>query len=136
MPATELPSVSVFDYWSPSTAVQRLLCGAAVDQMEIVINGDYHEFHFSGLAQDVVDSSSFLGGRRAASELSAGAGTAVRSTIRLCRETWGRRGWEHRPAQFFTITERVGGGEEQPGHADEGIRIEPSARDFARTARL
>src|SRR4051794_7762847 len=61
-PATELRSVSVFDYWSPSTAVQRLLPGAAVDQMDIVINGDYHEFHFSGLAQDVVDSSSFESG--------------------------------------------------------------------------
>ena len=59
-PATELPSVSMFDYWTPATAVQRLLCGAAVDQMEISINGDYHEFRFSGLAQDVLDSSSFL----------------------------------------------------------------------------
>jgi hypothetical protein len=59
--ATELPSVSVFDYWSPATAVQRLLCGAAVDQMEILVNGDYHEFRFSGLAQDVVDSSTFSG---------------------------------------------------------------------------
>ncbi len=59
VPATELPSVSIFDYWSPTTAVQRLLCGAAVDQMSIQINGDYHEVHFSGLAQDVVDSSSF-----------------------------------------------------------------------------
>ncbi|SPE39708.1 conserved hypothetical protein [Candidatus Sulfopaludibacter sp. SbA3] len=58
-PATELPSVSVFDFWSPATAVQRLLSGAAVDEMQIAINGDYHEFHFSGVAQDVVDSSSF-----------------------------------------------------------------------------
>jgi len=60
--ATELPSVSVYDYWSPSTAVQRMLCGAAVDQMEILINGDYHEIHFSGVAQDVLDSSSFSAG--------------------------------------------------------------------------
>ena len=59
VPATELPSASVFDYWDPAAAVQRLLCGAAVDQMEIQVNGDYHEFHFSGLAQDVLDSSSF-----------------------------------------------------------------------------
>jgi hypothetical protein len=61
-PATDLKSVSFFDYWSPSTAVQRLMSGAAVDQMDILINGDYHEFHFSGLAQDVVDSSSFSAG--------------------------------------------------------------------------
>lgn len=61
-PATELPSVSVFDYWSPGTAVQRLLCGAAVDQLEIAVNGDYHEFGFSGLAQDLLDTGSFSSG--------------------------------------------------------------------------
>jgi hypothetical protein len=61
LPATVLPSASIFDFWSPSTAVQRLLCGAAVDQMEILVNGDYHEVHFKGLAQDVLDSSSFSG---------------------------------------------------------------------------
>jgi hypothetical protein len=62
IPATEIPSVSIFDYWSPSTAVQRILAGAAVDQMDILVNGDYHEFHFRGMAQDVMDSSSFAGG--------------------------------------------------------------------------
>jgi hypothetical protein len=62
MPTTDLKSVSIFDYWSPSTAVQRLISGASVDQMDILINGDYHEFHFSGLAQDVVDSTSFSSG--------------------------------------------------------------------------
>ena len=62
LPATELPSVSVFDYWDPKTAVQRLLSGAAVDQMQIDVNGDYHEFSFSGLAQDILDSTSFSAG--------------------------------------------------------------------------
>ena len=61
-PATQLSSISVFDYWSPSAAVQRLLCGAAVNQMDIRVNGDYHEFHFTGLAQDVLDNTSFSGG--------------------------------------------------------------------------
>ena len=56
------PRVSIFDYWTPATAVQRVLRGAAVDQMEISVNGDYHEFKFSGLAQDVIDSSSFSSG--------------------------------------------------------------------------
>lgn len=59
VPGTVLPSVSVYDYWTPQTAVQRLLCGAGVDQLEILVNGDYHEIRFSGPAQDVVDSSSF-----------------------------------------------------------------------------
>ena len=62
-PATELKSLDIFDYWSPSTAVQRLLNGAGVDEMEILINGDYHEFHFSGIAKDVIDSASFEAGQ-------------------------------------------------------------------------
>jgi hypothetical protein len=61
-PATQLPSASIFDYWDPSDAVQRLLSGAAVDQMSILVNGDFHEFHFQGMAQDVLDSSSFVAG--------------------------------------------------------------------------
>lgn len=60
-PQTELPSATIFDYWSPSTALQRVLRGAAVDQMEILVNGDYHEARFKGIAQDVIDSSTFSG---------------------------------------------------------------------------
>jgi hypothetical protein len=60
-PTTELPSVSIFDYWSPTTAVQRILCGAAINKMAVRVNGDYHEFEFSGLAQDLIDDSSFSG---------------------------------------------------------------------------
>jgi hypothetical protein len=61
-PATELPSVSLFDYWDPSSSVQRLLCGAAIDRMTIKVNGDFHQFEFSGIAQDLIDTSSFASG--------------------------------------------------------------------------
>jgi len=61
-PATELPSVSIFDYWDPATAVQRLLCGAAVSRMSVKVNGDFHQFEFNGMAQDLIDSSSFTSG--------------------------------------------------------------------------
>ncbi|HUO27576.1 MAG TPA: hypothetical protein VMU80_00060 [Bryobacteraceae bacterium] len=61
-PATELPSVSIFDYWDPSTALQRILCGAAVNRMTVTINGDFHQFEFEGSAQDLVDSASFSEG--------------------------------------------------------------------------
>lgn len=61
-PATELPSVSIYDYWTPSTAVQRILAGAAVDRLRVGLNGDYHEFVFSGPAQDIIDSASFQSG--------------------------------------------------------------------------
>jgi hypothetical protein len=57
MPATELPSATIFDYWSPETAVQRVLRGAAVDQLEILVNGDFHETRFKGVARDLVDSA-------------------------------------------------------------------------------
>src|SRR5574340_430145 len=61
-PATELKSVSSFDYWSPATAVQRLISGAAVNRAELRVNGDFHEFQFSGEAQDLIDTSSFAAG--------------------------------------------------------------------------
>ena len=61
-PATELSSVSVFDYWAPNSAVHRILCGAGIDQMSVKVNGDFHEFTFSGSAQELVDSTSFTSG--------------------------------------------------------------------------
>jgi hypothetical protein len=65
--ATQLPSVTLFDYWDPSTAVQRVLTGAAVDQMSVSLNGDFHQFEFKGMAQDLVDSASFTAGQGGAS---------------------------------------------------------------------
>jgi hypothetical protein len=58
-PDTELTSATIYDYWSPGTAVQRILAGAAVNQTRIIANGDYQEFEFSGVAADVIDSASF-----------------------------------------------------------------------------
>ncbi len=58
--SSQLPSFSLFDYWDPSTAVQRVLTGAAVDRMSLKLNGDFHEFEFKGQAQDVVDSTTFV----------------------------------------------------------------------------
>jgi hypothetical protein len=61
--ATQLPSVTIFDYWDPVTAVQRFLCGAAVDRMSVKLNGDFHQMEFKGIAQDLVDSASFEAGQ-------------------------------------------------------------------------
>jgi hypothetical protein len=58
-PGEELNSATIFDCWSPVSAVQRMIYGAAVDQLQVQVNGDYHEFQFSGPACDVVDSTSF-----------------------------------------------------------------------------
>ncbi len=62
-PGLETPSVSIFDYWSPATAVQRIVCGAAVEKLRIRVNADYHEFEFSGPARDVIDNASFATGQ-------------------------------------------------------------------------
>ena len=61
--ATNLPSASIFDFWSPNTSVQRLLAGAAVDRFAIKVNSDFHEFDFKGGAADVIDSASFATGQ-------------------------------------------------------------------------
>lgn len=56
---SQLPSVSIYDYWDPTSAVSRLAIGAAVNRLRIGVNGDYHEFLFSGPAADVLDSRTF-----------------------------------------------------------------------------
>ena len=58
-PDTELASTTIYDYWGPATAVQRIVAGAAVNQARIVANGDYQQFEFSGVAADLIDSASF-----------------------------------------------------------------------------
>ncbi len=103
-PATELPSASLFDYWDPSGAVQRILTGAAVNQMEIQINGDFHQIQFSGLAQDVLDSASFTAGQGCLTsypvepEIGAFDYSIVPGNL---GEAW----LGTTPAQFFTVTE-------------------------------
>ena len=62
-PQDELPSVSVFDYWDPAEAIDRILIGGACDRMRVRINADYHELEFSGEAQDVLDTESFTAGQ-------------------------------------------------------------------------
>lgn len=59
---SELPSVSLFDYWDPVTAVQRVLTGAAMNTLSVKLNGDFQELQFGGMAQDIVDSASFQSG--------------------------------------------------------------------------
>ncbi len=60
--ATVLPSVTVYDYWDPITTVSRLIVGGAVDTLSVSVNGDYHEFAFTGSAANLLDSCSFSSG--------------------------------------------------------------------------
>lgn len=62
-PASDLPSVSIFDYWDPAGAIDRILVGGSCSRMRVKVNSDYHELEFSGEAQDVIDSESFTSGQ-------------------------------------------------------------------------
>jgi hypothetical protein len=48
--ATDLPTMSIYDYWDPATALSRIVTGAEVNFMQISVVGDQHEFVFSGPA--------------------------------------------------------------------------------------
>jgi hypothetical protein len=52
-------SISIMDCWSPDAAVNRMICGAAVDRLQMDVNGDFHEFRFGGVAADLLDSATF-----------------------------------------------------------------------------
>jgi hypothetical protein len=60
--ATQLPSLSLYDYWDPANAVSRLITGASVDRFQIDVKADVHELIFSGPAADVLDSCSAVFG--------------------------------------------------------------------------
>ena len=62
-PDSELPSVSLFDYWDPASAVQRVIHGVAVDRLQVKLNGDFHEFDFKGIGQDLIDSKTYVEGQ-------------------------------------------------------------------------
>jgi hypothetical protein len=101
--ATELKSVSIFDYWSPSTAVNRMLSGAGIDQVDIVLNGDYHEIHFKGVAKDVLDSASFEAGAAQLQSFPAEPEVAA-FDYSVVPGNMGQAWLGTGPSQFFTIT--------------------------------
>ncbi len=110
VPATKLPSVSIFDYWSPDTAVHRLLQGAAVDQLSVLVNGDFHELRFTGLARDVIDSVSYTADEPEEAEQAAASGIPPEPSQSDFNYSVvpGHMGqaWLGTPSsQFFTVTE-------------------------------
>jgi hypothetical protein len=102
--ATGLPSLTLYDYWDPVTAVCRIVTGAAVDSFSVSINGDYHEFAFSGPAAELIDSSSFISGTAGLSSfpIEPGIGDFDYSIVPgHLGEVW----LGGTPTQFFTLTE-------------------------------
>jgi len=101
--ATDLPSVSIYDHWSPETSVQRVLTGAAMDELRILVNGDFHEFAFSGLAADLLDSASFASGQAGLLEFPAEPAIGDLNYT-VVPGNLGQAWLGASPDQFFTLT--------------------------------
>jgi hypothetical protein len=102
-PAESLSSLTLYDYWSPNTAVQRILGGLAVDTLSIKVNGDFHEFDFSGQAQDLADTSSFQSGQFALSAFPAEP-TVAPINYSIIPGNLGQVWLGSSPNRFFTLT--------------------------------
>lgn len=101
--ATYLGSVSIFDYWDPVTAVQRIIEGAAMGTMKVTVNGDFQEFEFSGPAMDLLDTASFANGEGGLTSFPAEPSTAGFDYTIIpghLGEIW----MGAFPTQFFTLT--------------------------------
>lgn len=102
-PASDLPSVSIFDYWDPAGAIDRILVGGSCSRMRVKVNSDYHELEFSGEAQDVIDSESFTTGQGQLSSFPAEP--VISSTTSLPIPGNLGQAWLGTPAnKFLTVT--------------------------------
>ena len=100
-PASQLPSASIFDYWSPEDAVQRILAGSAVDRMRIRVNGDFHECLFSGTARELIDSKTFTAGAGGLDDFPAEP--VVAGQFSLVPGSLGEAWFGAVPSQFHTL---------------------------------
>ena len=75
----------------------------AVDTLSIKVNGDFHEFDFSGQAQDLVDTEQLSERAIRTVELSGGAERGANQLFDYSGKS--RAGWlGSSPARFFTLT--------------------------------
>jgi len=102
-PGESLGSLTIFDYWTPGSAVQRVFSGAAVNQFQVKVNGDIHEFEFSGQAADVLDTSSFESGEAALSAFPAEPAIDD-SSFTVIPGNLGQMWIGSTPTEFLTVT--------------------------------
>jgi hypothetical protein len=100
---SSLSGVSLFDYWSPNDAVQRVLSGAAMNEMRLSVNADFHEIQFRGSARDVVDSVSFTAGQAELEEFPAEP-EASGYDYSLVPGHMGQVWLGNTPSRFYTLT--------------------------------
>lgn len=102
--ARDLKSLSLFDFWGPESAVQRVIHGAVVDRLKVKLNGDVHELEFRGPACDVIDSASFESGQGQLTAFPSEPAAAAFSMIPVAGHL-GQAWLGAIPERFFTITE-------------------------------
>lgn len=123
---SDLGSVSIFDYWDPSDALQRILNGAAVDSLKVKVNGDFQEFVFAGPAQDLLDSASFTSGQGGLTQF-PGEPASADFDYSIVPGHLGQVWMGATPAQFFTLT-----GAELGLSNKVQLRVKEFGSDFAR----
>jgi hypothetical protein len=101
--AIALPSLTLYDYWDPITAVSRVITGAAVDALSLSVDGDFHEFVFTGPACDLLDSSSFVAGEAGLSSFPTEPALA-NFDYSIVPGHLGEAWLGSAPNQFFTLT--------------------------------
>jgi hypothetical protein len=124
--SADVGSASIFDYWDPATVVQRIVNGAAMNTMQIKVNGDFQEFVFAGPSQDLLDTTSFIGGEGGLTSFPAEpADTGFDYTI--VPGHLGQVWMGAIPTQFLTLTQAE-------LQLDNGIdlRVKEFGSDFAR----
>ena len=77
--AETLPSVSIFRYSEPSTALQQILNMGLVEEVMFELNGDVHSVKFTGPGQQIIDSASFENGQGGLSSFPAEPASQTRS---------------------------------------------------------
>jgi hypothetical protein len=104
LPANQIPSLTVFDYWDPSDSVQRLVTGAGVNTLHVKLNGDFHQFSFTGLASDMIDNVSFVSGQAGLSSFPSEP-TVGTFNYSLVPGNLGQAWVGSVPQQFFSVLE-------------------------------
>jgi len=102
MPATELPSVSIYDYWDPPEALQRILVGCGIDTLRIDINGDFHRFRFSGMSRDLIDNATYTSGQAGSTEFPQEP-EVVSLSHTVVPGNLGQAWFGDGPTQFFSV---------------------------------
>ena len=100
----DLNGVTLYDYWDPTGAVNRILTGAVVDTIEIDVLGLQDDVSFIGRAAELVDSESFTPGS-AGLEAFPSEPIPTKPLYSIVPSQSGQAWIGSTPEQFFTVAE-------------------------------